>query len=235
MILATFLLIVSGFSDWIHLVDGTKIQGTIVHTDETHLEISLKAGGTIRLARETIARVELAQVPAVDPAPQRPVHQQPVQPLPLGQPLPFGQPAPLSYANPLWSPAVGLDLYGVDMEMVARQRLLMYNDRRKDPWMAVGLGMIFSSTGHLYTEEWLRGLFFLGTRSLFAGLGLWGFQTRLNDDDEPVFVNPMVGSVGLGGFALFTVLEGVDAFFSAERYNRTLRIRLGIDDVRHIW
>jgi len=39
----------------------------------------------------------------------------------------------------------------------------------------------------------------------------------------------LLGAVGAGGFALFTLLEFVDSYYAAERYNQVLRLRLGIE------
>jgi hypothetical protein len=223
------VLCLSAFSDWILLSDGTKIQGTVIRFDESIIEFALVNGGLLNITRDAISTIEYS------PIASHSIHSTTPHTLsPQGISAPPYGPADLSTS---WQyPFIAGEWLAIDTELEARKRLLMYNERLKDPWMAAALGFVFPSSGHLYTEEWIRGLFFLGARALCVGVGLWGFHTWFNEETEEwIAMNPTVGAVGLGGFALFTIWESVDAYFSAERYNRMLRLRLGIEDLYPFW
>jgi len=117
-----------------------------------------------------------------------------------------------------------------DPEIEMRKRLLMYQEMKKESWVAAELSLLIPSAGHLYTGEWERGFLFLGARAAFAGIMLYGFSSHNEIDDygEEIAVqnNSTIGLVAAGGFALFTLLEFVDSYYSAERYNQVLRMKV---------
>lgn len=187
--------------------------------DESIIEFTLANGGLLKVSRDAISTIEYT-----------PISSYSVQSTTQYTRTPADLSASSQY------PFIPGEWLALDMELEARKRFLMYNERLKDPWMAAAFGFFLSSAGHLYTEEWIRGLFFLGARAVCVGIGLWGFQTWFNEETEEwIPMNPTVGAVGLGGFALVSIWESVDAYFSAERYNRILRLRLGIEDLYPFW
>jgi len=234
------------YADNIFLSDGTKLTGKIVNYNENTADILLDNGQFINVNKSMIVNVEPVDSPSADEimtgVPQDPTMLYPAtgyqeQGIPTQFPsgpimdLPVAaNELPTMYADP-------------DIEM--RKRMLMYSDLKKEPWIAAELSLIIPSAGHLYTGEWERGFLFLGARAAFGGVGLFGFaqasaaQSVINDaassDDEisnaqaQQSSGTMLGTVGVGGFALFTLLEFVDAYYAAERYNQVLRLRLGIE------
>ncbi len=243
--LVLFLAII--YADNIYLTDGTKLTGKIVNYNEITADILLDNGQFINVNKDMIVRVDPVDVPSADqimtsvpsdpsllPVSQNPLYGNvPTQAFPSGPVIDIPIPAnelPTMFADP-------------DIEM--RKRMLMYSDLKKEPWIAAELGLIIPSAGHLYTGEWERGFLFLGARVAFGGVGLFGFaqaqgaQATINDPDatdEEInnaramqSSGTMLGSVGFGGFALFTLLEFVDSYYAAERYNQVLRLRLGIE------
>jgi len=247
LLFMTFIFLVSLiYADNIYLSDGTKLTGKIVNYNEITVDILLDNGQFINVDKDTIVNVEPLDSPTADQimtgVPQNPsllntapgYHPEgiatqfpsgPVMDIPVA-----ANELPTMYADP-------------DIEM--RKRMLMYSDLKKEPWIAAELSLLIPSAGHLYTGEWERGFLFLGARAAFGGVGLLGFsqasaaQVIINDDTaSPDEISnaqaqqssgTMLGTVGVGGFALFTLLEFVDAYYAAERYNQVLRLRLGIE------
>ncbi|MFP4461564.1 MAG: hypothetical protein ACLFQE_05140 [Thermotogota bacterium] len=233
-------------ADNIYLSDGTKLTGKIVNYNENTVDILLDNDQFINVNKDMIVNVEpldsqsanemitgVPENPSMLNATASDRHEDISTQFPSGPimdlPVAANQ-LPTMYADP-------------DIEM--RKRMLMYSDLKKEPWIAAELSLIIPSAGHLYTGEWERGFLFLGARATFGGVGIFGLtqaaaaQAIINDegstDDEinnaksQQSSGTMLGTVGAGGFALFTLLEFVDAYYAAERYNQVLRLRLGIE------
>lgn len=229
------LFFVSVFADFIYLSDGTKLSGKIVNFNENSADILLENGQFTNVNKNMIVRVDPVDSPTADeimtgvPTAIQ-TTQYPSGPI-MDVPIPANE-LPTMYADP-------------DIEL--RKRMLMYSDMKKEPWIAAELSLIIPSAGHLYTGEWERGFLFLGARVAFGGIGLFGFsqasakQQELDSgadgltSDEiallkaSVSQGQMFGGVGAAGFGLFTLLEFVDSYYAAERYNQVLRLRLGIE------
>ncbi|HPE68292.1 MAG TPA: hypothetical protein PLF96_03160 [Thermotogota bacterium] len=229
----------SVFADNIYLSDGSVLVGKIIQFSEQTIEILLETGKSMIVSRSQVVRIDpIDQVTSAGPVgttgiPMEYV-QQPVAANMYGSSL-LGQPEGLYVAAPVIEGPVGSlpDMVG-DPEIEMRKRLLMYSEMKKEAWVAAELSLLIPSAGHLYVGEWERGFLFLGAKVAFGAVGLWGFSNKTVIDEETeeeiqVPNNATLGAVGLGGVALFALLEFVDAYYSAERYNQTLRLRLGIE------
>jgi hypothetical protein len=241
------LLFVSGFADYIYLTDGTKLSGKIVNFNENSLDILLENGQFTNVNKSMVVRVDPVDSPTADEIITG-LSQDPKAAGIIG-----GADGPTKIltstypSGPLMDipvPANELPTMYADPDIELRKRMLMYSDMKKEPWIAAELSLIIPSAGHLYTGEWERGFLFLGARVAFGGVGLYGFSMassnqRLIDAGEDPSKEPdykaaistgqMLGGVGAAGFGLFTLLEFVDSYYAAERYNQVLRLRLGIE------
>src|SRR6056297_613232 len=242
-----FIFLVSFmYADNIYLSDGTKLSGKIVNYNEITIDILLDNGQFINVDKDMIVNVEPLDSPTADEiitgVPNNPSLLNTTSGYQTGgisTQFPSGQIMDLPIA------ANELPTMYADPDIEMRKRMLMYSDLKKEPWIAAELSLIIPSAGHLYTGEWERGFLFLGARAAFGGVGIFGFaqasaaQAVMNDeastDDEisnaqaQQSSGTMLGTVGVGGFALFTLLEFVDAYYAAERYSQVLRLRLGIE------
>jgi len=221
------------FSDNIYLKDGTKLTGKIVSYNENSAEVLLETGKFITVNKNEIIRVD----PVDGPTESEMLGGVPDSPRALpqtipGEPSPYGQQAEVFPTGPVMDvpvPANSLPTMYGDPDIEMRKRMLMYSDMKKEPWIAAELSLLIPSAGHLYTGEWERGFLFLGARATFGGLALFGLSASDTSTGQTEARSPMLGTVGAGGFALFTLLEFVDAYYAAERYNQVLRLRLGIE------
>ncbi len=93
------------------------------------------------------------------------------------------------------------------------ENILRYWMKMKNPWIAVGTALIFPSLGHIYCEEKERGVkfVFLELGSLFL---IEKKSTR---------------NLGILSFALFKIWECVDAYYTAENYNRKLARKFRVE------
>ncbi len=233
LVILSLILAVMAFGDYIFLVDGSKLEGTILSFGERFVDILLDNGYLVTVNKNEIVRLE------------------PLDSARKGGALMSELPPQLVSGASIGSAGVGtpVGVFGAevpvflgDPELEIRKRMLMYRDKMKDTWVATQMSLFFPSAGHLYTGEWERGFLFLGARAVFGGLAIWGFipvpqvdpttgDFVVDQNDNPINQpqNMMIGAIGAGGFALFTILEAIDAYNSAERYNQQLRIRLGIE------
>ncbi|HOO33541.1 MAG TPA: hypothetical protein PK466_14475 [Thermotogota bacterium] len=244
--LVASLLVASAFADYIYLTDGTKLSGKIVNFNENSADILLENGQFTNVNKSMIVRVDPVDSPTADEI-MTGVSTQPDATIIGGA----DGPTTLSVANypsgaimDISVPTSELATMYADPDIELRKRMLMYSDMKKEPWIAAELSLIIPSAGHLYTGEWERGFLFLGARVAFGGVGLYGFsmasanQKLIDEGENPdndadykaaISTGQMLGGVGAAGFGLFTLLEFVDSYYAAERYNQVLRLRLGIE------
>jgi len=246
-IILCLLLSLMAFGDIIYLVDGSKLSGKILGYLGDEVEVLLETGHSVKLRTNQIIRIEpldtgllAASNAAIETAPlaaapAAAAAAAPATPIPAGH-WPYqgysvtGIPEATGYI-----PATEIPVMFGDPETEMRKRLLMYSEMKKEPWVAAELSLLIPSAGHLYTGEWERGFLFLGAKTAFLGVAIFGFLPQetgeLDSNDKPIMKpqNTLLGAVGAGGFALFTLLEFVDSYYAAERYNQVLRLRLGIE------
>lgn len=86
------------------------------------------------------------------------------------------------------------------------ENILKYGTKMKNPWIAAGAALIFPSLGHIYCKEKKRGVKFV-----FLELG-------------SIFLieKKSTRNLGILSFALSKIWECVDAYYTAENYNRKL-------------
>jgi len=86
------------------------------------------------------------------------------------------------------------------------ENILRYGMKRKEPGIAVGGALIFPSLGHIYCEREERGIkfFLLEVGSLFL---MREESTR---------------NLGIFSFTVFKIWECIDAYYTAEEYNKKL-------------
>ncbi|HNR62850.1 MAG TPA: hypothetical protein PKM99_01925 [Thermotogota bacterium] len=233
-IILFFLFSLMAFGDIIYLSDGTKLSGKILSYLGDEVEVLLETGSSLRLKTNQIIRIEpldtvlLSTSNASMESNSAPITTVPGQ---WGQGYSVtGVPEATGYI-----PATEIPVMFGDPETEMRKRLLMYSEMKKEPWVAAELSLLIPSAGHLYTGEWERGFLFLGAKAAFLGVAIFGFlpmDTGDTDEEGEAITrsnNTLLGAVGAGGFALFTLLEFVDSYYAAERYNQVLRLRLGIE------
>jgi len=79
------------------------------------------------------------------------------------QPVPeTGYPAPVASAQI----AVESPYYTIDMEFESRKRVLLYQERAKNPLLSVGLSLVIPGGGHFYRTLGSRRLLLRNTRYL---------------------------------------------------------------------
>jgi len=234
-LLTLFVLVISFsvfFSDNIYLQDGTKLIGKILNFNEVTVDVILESGKLINVNKDEIIRIDPVDAESLD---SQDYYIPPFSGL---------ENSAVEIPTSQISNMTGIEeipvMYG-DPEMEMRKRLLMYSEMKKESWVAAELSLLIPSAGHLYTGEWERGFLFLGAKAAFGGLALWGLYPVNKVDAEGVVVtddsgnpiqapqNTTLGAIGVGGFALFALLEFVDSYYAAERYNQVLRLRLGIE------
>jgi len=229
--LMIFFLVVFVFGDHIYLKDGSKLVGKIVNYGETLVDILLDSGRLVTVSKNEIIRLE-----TLDRVDQSRVV--------AGESLIQTQTTGIKADGTMVQAGIGspsvhfgaeVPVFLGDPELELRKRMLMYHDMKKEAWIATQMSLFIPSAGHLYTGEWERGFLFLGARAVFGGVAIWGFipvdTGDVDDNLNPIMApqNMTIGAIAAGGFALFTLLEAVDAYYSAERHNQLLRIRLGIE------
>ena len=230
ILLCLSLLLLTGFSEKVFLKNGEAIEGRILSMNEQVITLEKVDGTTIRIDRNNVRLVDYEssgnrqpaeQIPEEYPAngnqPQ-PAPQPPVAPIPNA---PVYQPNPVGYVDTL-----------IDPELEGRRRMVEYQEEQKNPALAAGLGTIFPGTGHFYCGKIAAGFFFLGTRVLFAGATVYGFQSVTDPNTNTKKLrDPWIGTAGAIGFTALTIIEAIDAYSSTVDYNKTLRLRLGIDTI----
>ncbi len=233
-IILFLLLSLMAFGDIIYLADGSKLSGKILSFLGDEVEVLLETGRSMRLKTSQIIRIEPLDTSVMGTSNAA-----------IG-----GASAQIASVPGQWSqgysvtgvpeatgylPATEIPVMFGDPETEMRKRLLMYSEMKKEPWVAAELSLLIPSAGHLYTGEWERGFLFLGAKAAFLGVAIFGFLPMdtgdTDDDGDPIMASTstFLGAIGAGGFALFTLLEFVDSYYAAERYNQVLRLRLGIE------
>lgn len=211
------------FSEYIVLKNGNAITGIIKSISADSLIIETADGKTIEIKKVEVLAIQMQQPETIAQVPQQ-------QNAAIQSPINYqGYPAPVpSTVLPVETP-----YYTVDMELESRKRLLMFQERSKNPLLSVGLSLVLPGSGHIYTERWGHAVFFLATRSVFSGIAVWGFWSVEDVTNPGVFTfnNPVIGTIGAVGLVVITVMESIDSYQSTIRYNDMLRLRLGIDQV----
>lgn len=232
--LIVFLVFCMG--DNIYLKNGTKLVGKVMNFGEVSVDVLLETGKIVTIMKDDIIRIDPLDSQAVQQVLNTSVGSQYVT-----SDVPSGYDSWGYFGmTPILGPSSDdIPVMFGDPEIEMRKRLLMYQEMKKESWVAAELSLLIPSAGHLYTGEWERGFLFLGSRAAFAGLMLYGFSTHNELDQNPSSItygeeisvanNTTIAMVAAGGFALFTLLEFVDSYYSAERYNQVLRMRLGIE------
>ncbi|HOO33585.1 MAG TPA: hypothetical protein PK466_11570 [Thermotogota bacterium] len=225
IILLLFLLIVSGiaaFAERINLSNGKMIEGYILSINQDTMEIQLSDDSILTVNRNEIVSVDY-QVSAVKneiPTQSVPIASSVSNIVPIQEIYP-----PVSYPIDIYAGS-GL----LDPELEARKRIVKYNERKKNPFLASTLGLVFPGCGHFYSEKIGEGFFFLGSRALFGTLIWYGFKTRIDTETGAgVYNDVVVGSVGAVGFTALTLFEVIDAYYASEAYNDNLKLKLGIE------
>jgi len=93
------------------------------------------------------------------------------------------------------------------------ENILRYGIKMKNPWIAAGAALIFPSLGHIYCEEKERGVKFI-----LLELGSLFLMQRKSTQN-----------LGTFSFALFKIWECVDAYYTAENYNKKLAQRFRVE------
>jgi len=224
----SFLIVlcsVMGFGAIFIMADATTQSGTILQVTETAFIVQGLNGQRMELPRNKIVSI-LSDSSSISG--------QTTSPALSAQPQTFpetGYPVPVASAQI----AVESPYYTIDMEFESRKRVLLYQERAKNPLLSVGLSLVIPGGGHFYTEHWGAGFFFLATRTLFTGVTVWGFWPQVfedgNGDPYTRMNSPIIGAVGAVGLTTMLILECVDSYSGTNGYNDMLRLRLGIDKV----
>ncbi len=228
IIIILFGLLLGGiFAESITLSDGQVIEGEILHMDEEMIKVKLYDGNIFSISRKEVMGVDYQE--------NTPHKELSVEKIPLTAPVtatpvspsvvPFETYPPVSYPIDIYA-GTGL----LDPELEARKRIIKFNERKKNPFLASTLGFVFPGCGHFYSEKIGEGFFFLGSRTLFGTLIWYGFKTRIDaQTEQPVYNDIVVGSVGAVGFTAVTIFEMIDAYYASEAFNDNLKLKLGIE------
>lgn len=215
------------FSEKIILTDGQVVEGYMLSMDEQTIKIKMNDGNVVAINRDQIVSIDYQKETSVNTNAIQ-LTQQPLQSAQMPVVAPIEAYPPVSYP---------IDPYSVsgllDPELEARNRIVKFNERKKNPMLASSLGLVFPGCGHFYSEKIGEGFFFLGSRALFGTMIWYGFKPKITDpNSDPVqttYNDIVVGSVGAVGFTAVTIFEVIDAYYAAEAFNDNLKLKLGID------
>ncbi len=220
-------------AEMITLKDGKQIEGEILSMNAQFIVLEKITGDVIKIDVNDIGNINYSETN--QPLPQEQMNQNHVPgPSAIPQsnshiPVPVNvtpiNPNPYAYVEQ-FPMRTGL----LDPELEARKRLVAFNEQMKNPLLSTSLGLVFPGAGHFYCEKIAAGFFFLGTRVVFAGMTWYGFSRKIDPNTMATSYNDIViGSAGAVGFVTMTVIEAINAYSCAEDFNRTLRLKLGID------
>ncbi len=218
-ILLFFLSFSVLMAEIITLKNGDAIEGVILSMDSKIVRIEDINGTVMEVNRDMISSINYAS--------QNTKINQPLHEIPLSEPTPVTpiNPYPALHFEPTPFQS-GL----LDPELEARRRLVSYNEQSKNPLLATSLSLVFPGTGHFYCHKIASGFFFLGTRTIFAGMTWYGFSKNIDPDTQKTSYNDVIiGSAGAVGFVTMMIIEAIDSYTSATDYNTNLRLKLGID------
>ncbi len=105
------------------------------------------------------------------------------------------------------------------------EKLMMYENAKKSPLTAVALSFMLTSTGHLYADNWGRGLLFTGGRltgSAMVLIGLNKIEVSYDEDEEITNKGKNLIYLGIGLISVLSIWEMVDAAQEVKKYNRNL-------------
>ena len=85
----------------------------------------------------------------------------------------------------------------------------------KDPVVAIGLNLLFPLGGHIYAEDWQRGLKFM-VMPLLLGVGL-------QNDKVAKFIDQVFGDKFLPALMINHIVYIVDTYDTVNDYNKKLR------------
>ena len=221
----TVLFSICGFGAIFIMKDATTQSGTILQVTETAFIVQGANGQRMELSRQEVVSI-LTETSVGSDVQTSPYPSAQARTIPE-----TGYPVPVASAQI----AVESPYYTIDMEFESRKRVLLYQERAKNPLLSVGLSLVIPGGGHFYAQQWGAGFFFLATRSLFTGVTAWGLWPQVVEDENGVIYtrmnSPIVGAVGAVGLTTMLILECIDSYSGTVGYNDMLRLRLGIDKV----
>jgi hypothetical protein len=231
IVLLVFLMISVAFSERVTLTSGEILEGELLSMDQETITFKTMDGNVVSINRTDVAAIDYqkevynttktGQIPVTAGVQQL---QQPVAPIAPMQEVVY---PPVAYPIDIYAGS-GL----LDPELEARKRLVTFNERKKNPFLASSVGLVFPGCGHFYSEKIASGFFFLGSRVLFGTLTWYGFKSEIDPNTSlSVYNDIIVGSIGAVGFSALTIFEVIDAYYSAEEFNDILRLKLGIETV----
>ena len=110
-----------------------------------------------------------------------------------------------------------LPVSGETQEAFMVEKYINYQNESKNPWIALSLSSMLPSLGHLYIENWGRGLLFL-----LADIG--GIYIMSNREVKDGYY------IGTAVLMISRVWEGIDAYSVAKENNLKIREYLGLKD-----
>lgn len=216
-------------AEMITLKNGEQIEGEILSMNSQFIVLEKITGDVIKIDVQNVSNVNYSQTNrsiAQEQVSQNLVPQYAAMPkenAPVPVPITPINPYPFAEQFPV---RTGL----IDPELEGRKRLVAFNEKSKNPLLSTSLGLVFPGVGHFYCEKIAAGFFFLGTRSIFAGMTWYGFSRKTDPNTMTTSYNDIIiGTAGAVGFVTMTIIEAINAYSSAEDFNRTLRLKLGID------
>jgi len=106
-----------------------------------------------------------------------------------------------------------------------------YNQEKKDPWTAVKYSFYLPTLGHYYAGDWWRGTKFLLFETIGLSLVLSGFNIAISeakgDQYLPILDNATFNT-GIIILIVSSVWESIDAYWTAEEFNKNLKERHNI-------
>jgi len=116
-----------------------------------------------------------------------------------------------------------------DTGMSESEKMMLYETSKKNPMTAALLSCCITSTGHLYADNWARGLAFTAARLALGVIAITGIETKTVDHgwytEETAEPTPQY-YIGYYGIWIVAVWEMIDAYNQVELYNQRLRARI---------
>ena len=108
-------------------------------------------------------------------------------------------------------------------EMNIDTKWRLYNAESKSPWLAVGAAWFVPTLGHAYAGDWIKGLPFLGAEAV-------GIALMISGASQPSGTGGMgtTSTIGFWTVIVARIWEYVDAYGTAENFNKTLKEKYNI-------
>ena len=108
-------------------------------------------------------------------------------------------------------------------QMTSFEKYSLYKMNKKHPFLGTLFSLYIPSTGHLYSDNWNRGLKFAGAQIGSTICIIIGYDKHTNVDTKKVTYTPNeVQKLGILSLVVFRIWEIIDAGKTTKTYNNKL-------------